>query len=168
MPGFRLQFLLYLISIATFCLPIEDANARDYRRYIVIGGAPQLSPFGVQPPTIGGVFEIYSFEPDGSYRLWRDNEGGSSRDKGTYSVSGNRVFLTGRQGRIQGVISPDRRSVNIGGNVYEAAGTSPPAPPIQRRSCTSSCDETYNECNIGGRPYNYCSSQYETCLSRCR
>jgi hypothetical protein len=42
------------------------SDAVDFRRYVVIGGAPTtIGPFGLEP-SMKGVFEIYSLQPDGS------------------------------------------------------------------------------------------------------
>lgn len=160
--------LRYLLLIASVCSIMATANAADYRRYFAIS-TPTLTwgqgGFGI----IGmkGVFEIYSFRPDGSYILWRDNESGRSRDSGTYSVSGNRVILHGMQGELVGTISDNRRSITIGSNVYEVSGDSPP-PPLPVPDCRSNCGKMFSDCAITNRPYSDCSNQLESCLAACR
>jgi hypothetical protein len=171
---FRDEGALLLLIIATVCWTAAIASAAEYRRYIVLGGVPTMTPFGFQPG-MKRILEIYSFRPDGSYLLWRDNEDGAFRDNGTYQVSGDRVILRGSQGETTGLIASDGSSVKIGGNIYQRIGassstpsaTGPVQPPTQQ-SCPVKCGEIGNDCDLAGRPHLYCLRQVNACMVACR
>lgn len=107
--------VLALVAAATTAQP--PTGRIDFRRYIAVP-APGFSPSGITP-TLKGVFEIYSLEPDGSFTFGQDNES-TPRGRGTYQIQGQQVIFRGTKSDVVvGKLSSDGRSISIGGTTYE-------------------------------------------------